>query len=342
MSIFKYPPYQRTIPWRCDADYEMAVVSPVGIGPKGDPGDSLSFEDLTDEDKLDFGRKLIESGIQQGRKGERGDTGSSAYEIAVRLGYEGTEEEWVESLRQYPALSDPDKEEMQGWLENYFGPETVEEMVSNEINEQADNIANIVSEGIYNRVYPIGSIYMSVNSTDPSELFGGTWEQLEDTFLLAAGQNHAAGDTGGEERVTLTADESGMPAHSHSDNLVMETPALPHSVSVGQPTFTHAHAHSLPNSAVVYNANGSQYLSLSSDGGTRVSLNNASGAGLPTLGATTNNVTRVSKVSVSIGDHAAAICTKTGGVQDAEALNAIESHENMPPYISVYMWKRIA
>lgn len=27
-------------------------------------------------------------------------------------------------------------------------------------------------------VYPVGSIYMSVNSTDPSELFGGTWEQI--------------------------------------------------------------------------------------------------------------------------------------------------------------------
>lgn len=32
--------------------------------------------------------------------------------------------------------------------------------------------------------YPIGSIYMSVNSTNPGELFGGTWEQIQGRFLL--------------------------------------------------------------------------------------------------------------------------------------------------------------
>lgn len=61
--------------------------------------------------------------------------------------------------------------------------------------------------------YPVGSIYMSVNSTSPATLFGGTWEQLEDTFLLAAGTNYAAGSTGGEATHTLTVDE--MPNHSH-------------------------------------------------------------------------------------------------------------------------------
>lgn len=64
----------------------------------------------------------------------------------------------------------------------------------------------------FNLIYPVGSIYMSTDSTDPSLLFGGTWEQLKDTFLLAAGQTYSAGATGGEATHTLTTTE--MPAHN--------------------------------------------------------------------------------------------------------------------------------
>ena len=61
-------------------------------------------------------------------------------------------------------------------------------------------------------VYPVGSIYISVSGTNPSELFGGTWEQLKDRFLLAAGDTYAAGSTGGEAQHTLT--EAELPALS--------------------------------------------------------------------------------------------------------------------------------
>ena len=70
--------------------------------------------------------------------------------------------------------------------------------------------------------YPVGSIYMSVNSVSPATLFGGTWEQLEDRFLLAAGATYSAGSTGGSATMahthstgnhTLTVAE--MPSHSH-------------------------------------------------------------------------------------------------------------------------------
>ena len=56
-------------------------------------------------------------------------------------------------------------------------------------------------------MYPIGSIYRSVKSTDPSELFGGTWELLKDVFLMAAGDKYAAGSTGGEAEHVLTVSE---------------------------------------------------------------------------------------------------------------------------------------
>lgn len=61
-------------------------------------------------------------------------------------------------------------------------------------------------------MYPIGSIYMSLESTNPATFIGGTWEQIEDTFLLAAGTNYSAGDTGG--KAEYVADD--MPAHTHT------------------------------------------------------------------------------------------------------------------------------
>lgn len=69
------------------------------------------------------------------------------------------------------------------------------------------------AEKIVDLVYPVGSIYMSVNGTDPGTLFGGTWERLEDRFLLGAGSNYTAGTTGGEAQHTLTVNE--MPSHRH-------------------------------------------------------------------------------------------------------------------------------
>lgn len=65
--------------------------------------------------------------------------------------------------------------------------------------------------------YPVGSIYLSVNSTSPATLFGGTWEQIQDRFLLAAGSNYTAGNTGGEATHTLTVDE--IPSHNHKQKV---------------------------------------------------------------------------------------------------------------------------
>lgn len=65
-----------------------------------------------------------------------------------------------------------------------------------------------------NKVYPVGSIYMSVNSTNPASFLGGTWEQIKDRFLLCAGNSYTAGNTGGEEKHTLTVQE--MPSHNHT------------------------------------------------------------------------------------------------------------------------------
>ena len=69
--------------------------------------------------------------------------------------------------------------------------------------------------------YPIGAIYLSVDATNPSKLFGGTWEQIKDRFLLACGNTYSNGRTGGRAththstgNHTLTVEE--MPKHNHN------------------------------------------------------------------------------------------------------------------------------
>lgn len=76
------------------------------------------------------------------------------------------------------------------------------------LHDLLDGITEKLSK-ILNSVYPIGSIYISVNSTDPGTLFGGTWERIKDRFLLSAGDTYAAGNTGGSAKATL-------PSHTHT------------------------------------------------------------------------------------------------------------------------------
>ena len=102
-----------------------------------------------------------------------------------------------------------------------YGEMDVDFVVDTELSEASDNaIANkAVSKEfkrILNMIYPVGSIYISAASTPPQSLFGGTWERIKDTFLLAAGDTYSAGATGGEAVHTLTVDE--MPSHNHYQN----------------------------------------------------------------------------------------------------------------------------
>jgi hypothetical protein len=56
--------------------------------------------------------------------------------------------------------------------------------------------------------------WVSPDPTSPAAMFGGTWEQIKDVFLLAAGNIYEAGTTGGEAEHTLTVAE--MPSHAHN------------------------------------------------------------------------------------------------------------------------------
>lgn len=40
--------------------------------------------------------------------------------------------------------------------------------------------------------YPVGAVYMSTEDTSPGSLFGGTWEKIEEKYLLAGGGTHTS------------------------------------------------------------------------------------------------------------------------------------------------------
>lgn len=70
-----------------------------------------------------------------------------------------------------------------------------------------------VTGAIFDAIYPVGSIYLAYNHTNPATLFGGTWVRLENAFLWAVDSKGTIGQTGGEKTHTLT--EAELPAHSH-------------------------------------------------------------------------------------------------------------------------------
>ena len=67
---------------------------------------------------------------------------------------------------------------------------------------------------IRNTFFPVGAIYQSYAATSPASLFGGTWTQIQNRFLVGVGSSYAAGATGGEATHKLTVDE--LPSHSHN------------------------------------------------------------------------------------------------------------------------------
>lgn len=92
------------------------------------------------------------------------------------------------------------------------------------IDSAIDQVAQLL-----NIFYPVGSIYTSTKSTSPATLFGGTWIQIKDTFLLTAGDIYSAGSQGGSATHTHTSaahthttaghalTENEMPNHNHTE-----------------------------------------------------------------------------------------------------------------------------
>lgn len=165
--------------------------------------------------------------------------------------------------------------------ERTTGVITSEEVYANNVFVRNPNKTYV---SILDFIYPVGSIYMSVNAaTNPGELIGGTWERIKDRFLLSAGDTYAAGNTGGSAKATL-------PSHTHTFG------------SGG------------------YQMWGAKIGTGSTEPGSQISGDAKYYAAVK--GKSTSNYKWLESVD-------------SKGVSDV-------SQANMPPYLAVYVWKRIS
>ena len=158
--------------------------------------------------------------------------------------------------------------------------------LKNGIGPDAYAIYQQVLAAVVERDHPVGSLYISENATSPAELYGGTWEQIKDRFILAAGDTYAAGSTGGEAKHSLTELENGP--HSHE---------------------------------IVSYGNVDWYYKTTSALGIKLQAPHH---------VVINDISSI----IDADESAGYLATNTSGTG--------QPHNNMPPYIAAYIWRRVA
>lgn len=163
------------------------------------------------------------------------------------------------------------------------------------------------------RFYPVGAIYTSINDTDPGTMFGGTWTRLTDTFLLAAGSSYPADDG------THTTATGGSPyIQDHIHRFVQPTVdgGSGFLISGGQ------HNHNVGYNTIKRESGSSSFRQILGTSAEYYVATSFDGSHTHTTPNHSHSV------------HGGAV----DYVQGVTAGNA----GNMPPYLTVYMWKRIA
>lgn len=95
--------------------------------------------------------------------------------------------------------------------------------IPNKVSDLTNDVGYTKTTDLLNLIYPVGSVYMSVNSTSPATLFGGTWERLQGGFLYGAINDSGSGNGTGTSTGTNN-DNTGstaitvnqMPEHTHN------------------------------------------------------------------------------------------------------------------------------
>lgn len=229
---------------------------------------------------------------------------------------------------------------------------------------------NINLNNIFDLIYPVGALYWSKNPTNPSQLFGGTWRQIKDTFILAAGDTHTIGDDGGSEYTEFTYSGS---VNGHALN-ISELPSHSHKYTEATAVESHiltenelpAHTHGLGNNASGTTGQGGththgygMYIPIAAPGGTddQHPIEVVQTGGLDTvqtLESTHSHSVTLSGATESKGGsngHTHNLTTNpnadTGSVGNGQNHNhtlsiSVNEIPNMPPFVTYYCWERTA
>lgn len=193
---------------------------------------------------------------------------------------------------------------------------------------------------LLNLIYPVGSIYMSVNNVSPAVFIGGTWEPWgEGRVPIGMGSNgtttyNTVEDTGGSDSVTLTSDN--LPTHTHSYDKADSTS--------GSTALTSGQLPKMSGSfRVTDNVGRNGVYSAIQDASGMVSLagwNHAmvNAAVASVVSGTVNDI-----VNIKFGNnegHTHSVSTTSTSSGDGGFNN--DAVENRQSYITCYMWKRTA
>ena len=207
-----------TYTYRCDSlgaktaggtHYRILVTATVYTALSGN-----ALHKLTVKVKGDSTETNLSSGVQSNAiSGVSNPKRAYALVITVqdKLSGEVTREYTLRGIQRYVVL----KRSVDG---TYMGVGKAPDTVSGGSTIELPDDGNILFgsgnslETWLNRVYPVGSIYITAGSADPHDLFGGTWARITDCFLLAASDpsgtvTYTAGDMGGETSHQLTQAE---------------------------------------------------------------------------------------------------------------------------------------
>ena len=213
-------------------------------------------------------------------------------------------------------------------------------------------------EGNFQKLYPIGSVYMTFGNENPADLYGGTWEKVEDTFLMCAGSAYPVNSTGGSNTVTLNAEN--IPSLNIAGNTAAKNGVGTSSAGAYSGTVTSTgtynggtyststngdHQHTLPDWGVYWTqawGNGNMSMALqwvnASDG-----LSDAvSTAGNHSHIVNIPSQTITSKGNLSIGNHSHTVNIPALSVTGNYTNNSLQSVDVTNKYVAVNVWKRVA